>query len=623
MNITYVVRCLVFFLLFFISSLYSTFSLATISESESKILLTTVREKVDSLKNKSGIDETLRLRMLDAYYDSEDNIEELIALEKQIQEIQQHLKNLPAEIKQYEKSIGAAEYQFKKQIQTNFSKYPIDELEQRLIIEQFNQNGLQATISRLTIEIAEQQKQQQHIRAKITEIKNNRFTIQREQTGLEVQVNTNALDAYQTQLDSQLRRLNAMLTKLELENLVYPLTEQAQKLELQLLNLQNKQLTKNIEHIDNFLTIKRQQEINTVQGQLIRAQKESEGKHPAIQMATKQNIRYYDLLQKINDKLEIFFDRKNEIDTHYLQLEKDFKSAEQKIDLAGLSPALGNLLREQRRKLPLMKNYQSSFGQIQKEIALASLKLFQLDENNRSLQDTDQALLSRITATEVDLTAEEKLTVRTELRPLLINQKELVLQLSLLYSEYSRTLADVDFSLHQLVKLGNEFSHYLSQRLLWVPSAPEINQYYFSQLFESSLWFIKVPYWLQTIDDLKNSIEYKPLLVFFAFSIVILLLWFRRTIKHNLQELLKNSSKPYVDRFSFTFYGLGYVFLLVLPFSIIVISAGWLLYINAQATPFSHSVAQGLMAAAVPLFTIQFFYCLFRSNGLVQSMFFW
>ena len=61
------------------------------------------------------------------------------------------------------------------------------------------------------------------------------------------------------------------------------------------------------------------------------------------------------------------------------------KSAEQKINLAGLSPALGNLLREQRRNIPQRKQFAQLNDDIQEQIALASLEMFKLDEAKKEL----------------------------------------------------------------------------------------------------------------------------------------------------------------------------------------------------------------------------------------------
>ncbi len=587
--------------------------------------LQSVREKISDIKAKPNLEESLKLRILNIYYAAEDNFEDLQSFEQQIQEDQKQLKSLPVEIKQLERRVADTQAQLKTQKPEKFSLYPTDELEQRLIIEKSSLNDLKSSMSRLELQIAEQLKLPQQIREQVPEIKSLQNSTLQEQSTLSNAVqNKLELDAKQMQLDSRARKLAAQLTLLDLENLVYPLRSQAQKLQLQLQTLQSEQLSTLIKNIDDYLIERRQQEIDKAQAALIQAEKEAAGKHPVIQAATRENIRYNQMLQDTNRKLEQYLNQKSETETLYKQLEKDFQSAEQKIDLAGLSPALGNLLREQRRNLPLQKNFQPVFDKIQKEIALAGLEQFQLDEVQKNLSDMDQALRAKMDASvAADTDDSEKLKIRTELRMLLNHQKELVSKLSSVYAGYSRTLADVDFAMHQLVALGEKYGHYLDERLLWVPSAPVIDKHYVIEILKSFVWLTDPGHWMRVAVDIKHSIQSSPVLTLIGFIMISLPLWFGKAIKTDLQELLASISRPYVDRFNFTFLALGYVFLRVLPLPLLVVWLGSLLMLDSHSASFSLSVAQGLMAASLPLLIIQFFYRLFKPKGVMQVLFYW
>lgn len=587
--------------------------------------LSIVKRKIKNIKNKTNFDEALRLRILNAYYASEDNLDELQSLEQQIKDAQRQIKSLPIEINQFEKQIETIENRFKNEKVEDFSHTPVDILSQRLIFEKSKVNELMASISQLKLQMAEQFKRPQKIREQIAETKDEQIKTQQVQINLSTIIfNKQELDARQSELDSRLHKLNAMLTMLELENILFPLSDEAKKLELQFLNLKSESLITLVNEIDHFLITQRQQDLSKEQAELIEAQKKAAGKHLLIQEATKENIRYNQLLQETNKKLEIYLAKKTEIEVRHKQLEIDFQSAEKKISLAGLSPALGNLLREQRRNLPLLQDHQNLIKQIQKEIALASLELFQLDEIKKSLIDIEQVLLSRMAASAGNINDKtEKLKLKKELRVLIDNQKERVFELSSLYFEYSRTLADVDFSLHQLLTLGDKFSDYLDQRLLWVPSAPVIDQNYVQDFFDSVAWLIQVSLWQQTAEDIKNSLYRQPLIALSGLIMLSLLVWVRKKIRLNLQEVLTNSISFYSDRFNYTYYGFSYVFLLVLPIPLILFYLGWLLQINEMSTAFTHSIAQGLLAIVLPLLIIQFFYYLFKPKGVVQSLFGW
>ncbi len=595
--------------------------LATTSDS----MLKTVREKIALNKEKENIDEALRLRILNALYAAEDNLEEMATFEQKIQDGQKQLKTLPAEIKQLTKRIAEKEKQLIAQKTENFAVYPTDELEQRLIIEKSSQNELKSKVSELEMQLAEALKLPQQIREQTAAIKSAQANLKEEQMGLASLVqNKQELDARQAQLDSRSRKLNTNLAWLDLQNIVNPLQVEALKQELQLTNLQSERLTALIKSIDDFLIERRQQEIEQAQADLLQAEKEASDKHPVIRAATRENIRYNQLLQETNKKLELYLNKKTDIENRYKQLEKDYQSAEQKINLAGLSPALGNLLREQRRNLPQGKNYQELSSTIQQEIARAGLEQFQLGEAQKSLSDMDQALVDRM-AGSVDPALEqvEKLKIRTELRLLLNSQKELVTKLSAIFSGYSRTLADVDFALNQFVTLGEKYGHYLDERLLWVPSAPVIDKHYLKEIYFSLLWFIDLDHWRRLAIDIDHSVQASPFLAALGISIIFLQFWFRRLLKANMKDLLKKSGKLYSDRFVYTFDGLALAFLLALPFALLMGWLGWLLSSSVQAAHFSQSVANGLLAASLPMLILQFFYQLFKPQGVVKSLFNW
>ena len=586
--------------------------------------LTSIGKKIDAITNQTNLSEVEKQRILSAYQAAKNNLEELSAIERKTQEIQHQLRELPAKIKQLEKSIQEADEQIKNQAHEELSQISSDELNQRLVIEKTYQSALKSSISQLEALIAEQLQQPQQTRKQIAETRDALVKTEQELATLKTVKNKQERDARKSQLMSSYNRLNATLTWLDLENIIHPLRLESNNLELQFLKTKHKQLSNQIDHIDDFLTQKEQQEIDQEQIALIRAQKEADGKHPVIQTVTQENIHYNQLLREIGIKEELYLDLTEEIEARSQQIQKDFQSAEKKIELAGIRPSLGNLLREQRRDLPLAKNYKKQVDIIHHEIAQAGVEQLQLEEAKKTLMDIGQALQARLSTEFSDQIHEsEILQVRNELDKLLNEQKMLVLKLTTAYSEYSTILTDADFSLQQLLSLGKKFNSYLNEHLLWVPSAPVINKHYLLEIYQSVLWISQVSHWQQAAIDLRHSTNSRLAPTLLGILIIGLLILFRRRIRNNLENLLEKSKKIYADRFVFTFYGLGYVFLLALPLPLIMAFIGWLLLINAQVAIFSHAVADGLLTAAVPLLIMQFFYLLFAPNGFVQSMLGW
>ncbi|MDD1621880.1 MAG: mechanosensitive ion channel [Methylococcaceae bacterium] len=586
-----------------------------------------ILQRIQAIKDKENLSEEAKKRILAAYYESQDNLNELQAQEAQAEAFKQAMNTLPLEAKQLARQITDAETSLKTRKPERLSIFPTDELEQRLIIEKTRLSDLDAEINRVEGQIGDLQNRPQLIREKIAEIKTKQAASQQEQQSLTARGGDNLIEkeARQIQLDTRLRLLNTTFKTLELENIGDPLRLQTQKDRMHWLTLQREQQSMLIADLDNFLLERRQQEIDKEQAALLQAEKDAEGKHPLILAATKQNMQYNRSLQDINKNTEQYLQQKTDIDARYKMVEKDYQSAEQKINLAGLSPALGNLLREQRRNLPRRKDYKTLNDNIQNEIAQTSLEMFKLDEAKKNLTDVGSALLSRMEQQlPADTGEDEKLRIRTELRMLLNDQKDLVSRLSAGYIEYAQVLGDVDFSLQQMLTSADKFGAYLDQRLLWVPSAPVLNEYYLKDIFNSLLWFVSPSNWLQVVVSFWHGIKAFPLLVLVGLGIVALHWRFKNIAKTLLQAILsKNASNQYLGGFGQTLHGLFYIFVLSLYGPLLMVWVGGVLALSGDSDTFSRGFAEGLFAASLSLCAIQFFFRFFKPEGLAEALFFW
>lgn len=583
--------------------------------------LKALQNKISEIKNKENLSDTQKVKLLDIYYAAEDNLEEQQQLAAQNRELVTQSKRIPDEIHTLEKQIKEAEKALNREITEKFSDLSADALEQRLITEKNALNALDSTIASLEIQQNEQLKKPQEIRQKIADTKKKITDNQAQQAS--TKDSKQAAEALAILTESQTAKLKLYESWLDLEDLLYPLKIRQQKLKLQLLNLQREQLFKTIQHMDSTLTENHQREINKARTYLRQAEEQISGQHEIIQQIANENIHYAQLLLAINEKLKKFARQKDQFESRYTQLDKDFRSAEQKIDLAGLSPALGNLLREQHRTLPTASDFSDLSEKIQQEIATANLTLFELDEAQTALLNVEQRVDTLVRTKFSELDHSEKLAASSALRMLLNQQKDLVGQLSPLFSEYARLLVDNDFALQQLLTLSESYRRYLDKRLLWVPSAPAMGLSFFGDLITSLQWFVKPAHWQQLAIDLRESIFTSPVLTVLGLSLLLTLLRVRKDLKEKLAALLEKSRKPYSDRLNFTFLGFGYVFLLALPFAGLLMWFANLVLINNQASNFTRLIASGLWAATMPLLILQFFYQIFKPQGLVQTLFNW
>ena len=592
------------------------------------ITLKEVRQRIQSIKGKQNLSDELKARILKAYSESEDNLGELAAQESRIDLLKHSTKDFQEDAKKIAAQIERIENKLKSRKPEDFSSLDIEELEQRQVLEQTRLSDLEAEIAQNQNKVNELTQTPQKIREEIAHINAKQLTTQQDLEYLTGKRGENPLviESEKIRLATRLRLFNVSQKLLELESISNPMRLAVQNNREHWLNLQREQQSLMIANLENHLLTKRQQEAEKQQAAMLQAEKEAEGKPPLIREIAADNAKYSRQLQDVNKAIEQYKAKKNAIDKRFKQLEIDFNSADKRINLAGLSPALGNLLREQRRNLPQLKQYKDTLDDIQNEIAVASLESYKLDEVKKQLLDLNQTLYARLEQeVPANVSDSEVMRMRTELRMLLNEKKDLVARLSAANNEYAQLLGDVDFTLQQMLKSADNFSVYLDQHLLWVPSAPVITQAYLSHILQSAVWFIAPSNWLKVAGDLSKGTQTYPVLLLALLSgFVALRLRFKTVIKDYLAtQLNKSTAKLYLVSFSQTMVAMAMLLFLSLPVPLFMVWTAGVVKLSRDSEPFSRAFASGLLASAVTLILMQFFYRLFKPGGLAELLFHW
>lgn len=585
----------------------------------------TLQAKIDAINTRQGLDELSKAKLLKFYQSAQDNLGNLETFKARAADFKLSIKQAPDTTKKLQKEIEQAQAKPAKQKFEDFSHIATEELDQRLIIEKEKISSLNDQFKKLENELALQQARPQLIRQETVsaqqELEATQKKLETPPPASESKLETEAERAY---LKTLLEARGAELKMLEIEAISHTSRVELLKAQFQLLDMQKNARGPTVGAIENTLTERRQQEAQKAQNALSQAEKELSGKHAVIQEITRQNIQFSRDLQTISTKIDGYNEQKTKLDALAREIDGDFKSAEKKISLAGLSPALGKILREQRRNLLSQSQLSLQSETIQNETAIASLEQFKVEDNLKKLADIDSRL-QEVMALKVEpqLPAEQRMMIQAELRVLMNNQKDLLNKLSAADTTYLRTLGDFDFARQQMAAQAEKFAAFLDERLLWVPSSEPVNSDYPAELYHSTQWLLSPLNWLNITADTVNALLNKPFLTMAAILSLIALLTGRRWRKLQLAMISEKVSKIYTDRFYYTLKALTHTFFLVLPLPLLIYYWGWFLTHNMHAFEFSKALGAGLQTAAIPLFFIQFFYRLFAPTGIARKHFQW
>lgn len=609
-----------FFILFFVS----TCNFATTSTQIETLTSEFIQSKTDALNARQGLEEATKNAVLKQYQAAQDNLTSKAQAITQITAFTAALHQAPIQTKKLEKEIEQTLAKQSKQKTENFSQIPVEELEQRLIIEKGKVSQLDEQLKKVEADLTLQNNRPILIREETVETQQ---TIEATRKKLELPAAPTdsklEYEARQIYYKTLIETLTTELKRLDAEAISQPARVELLKTQLQLLDIQKNSLTPIVTTIESLAFDLRSQEAKKMEDALSQTEKELEGKHPLIQQHTHENIQYSRDLQAITTKIEQLSEQKTLVELKTTSIENDFKSADKKISLAELSPALGKILREQRRSLASQNEVTTESKKLQNETALTSLEQFKVEAKQKELLNIDDALKQMmVSRVEPLLPFEERMMIQAQLRVLLNNQKELLNKLAQADSTYLRTLGDLDFARQQMLAQAEKFASYLDERLLWVPSSEPVTTTFFSGLYHSLQWLFSPSNWSELLREIVSIFAQNSLRVIMAIGFWLLLIRARNWSQQNLQLNETELRNWHTDHFYFTLRVLLNRVLVTLVIPSAVFLFGNFLSRNS-VFDFPMSFGIGLTKAAISAFMLQFCYAMFSKEGIARRHFQW
>jgi len=294
------------------------------------------------------------------------------------------------------------------------------------------------------------------------------------------------------------------------------------------------------------------------------------------------------------------------------------RSTRQKVELAGLSQALGQVLIEQRNNLPELRSFRKKVRARENEIAGVGLQLIRYEEERRSLRNIPEYIDSLTT----NLPEDETLQIRDPLETLAQNRLDLLSKATANTQSYLRALSELDYAYRNLLEQVEAYDEFLGKRLLWVRSVPPPT-FQMMQAIPAQLAYLLSPVnWFEVTSSLLSQLFRSPVYMI-TMLIAVTLLAKARSLQHAIVDCGRKTGKPRTDRFTYTLQALGLSLLLAAPWPLIAWITGFELAQALDITNFTKSVALALMVVATPFFYLQLFRMICIPAGLAEKHFRW
>ena len=347
-------------------------------------------------------------------------------------------------------------------------------------------------------------------------------------------------------------------------------------------------------------------------------------KHPVVRALAEDNAGITRELPTLAARIEGASTQLDQINADTRDLEQRLERSRQRLDVGGLSRAIGLLLVEESRSLPQVSQHRVQVNKRSTLLAEVGLAQMRIQEQRRELRSLDARVETVMTEVAGDVTDEDELArMRSEVRLLLLDRRELLLQAENTYSSYLQVLGDLDVAQRRLLESAGEYQAFLGQNLLWIPSAPIVLTGDWQLTGPAFLTALSPNSWLEVGSDLTESISEHPVAAVFALLLLAALLLSRRPLANRNKAMNSRIGRLSSDHIGLTLAALGIAALRAAPLSVLFAITGWFLSSAAQLYPFSTIVTVSLFAVAPFLFNVLLFRVLSAEHGVLHVHFGW
>jgi len=578
-----------------------------------------VKAKLSEVEASTELDETAKAKLTELYRKTLSNLEKSIYFKASADKFQDAVQTAPTETSAIRERLEKTRQTAPTDELAISDKTPLSDIEQLLIKEKANRTAVQAKLSGTEEQLTKESGRPAAARDRISKAAQRRDQVNAElQLAPPASETADLTEARRWVLASEDAMLAAEIRMLDQELLSQPVRIELLKAKLDKDTLSLERIDARIQVMETMLGGKRLAEAQQAIAEAEAAKREAMGKHRLVQQLAEQNAALSAEVGAIAAQLEQIAGEEAAASKEAKRLTEDLRSTQQKVELAGMSQALGRVLLEQRRTLPNPRVYRAKAEAREGKISEISLAQIQHEEERVKLRDTD-AYVGDLVA---GLPPEEAEATRPELEVLAKSRLGLIGKAIDTEKALLRALGELDFAQSQLVATVESYSSFLAERLLWIRSSPPPNLEMLYDMPAQAIELLSPRAWLEVMQSLVARLMRSPLLALAAL-VFGLLTWKARRLRELLQASGKQVGRIRTDSFVFTLQALGLTLLLAAPWPLLLTAIGWQLATALDATVFSKAVAGALIWVANAYFYLASFRVLCYPGGLADAHFDW
>lgn len=348
------------------------------------------------------------------------------------------------------------------------------------------------------------------------------------------------------------------------------------------------------------------------------AQADAQGKHPLILALAQANT---DLSSQITARTAALENLKSEealANDSAQSLESDLEGMRRKLEVLGMSQALGRVMREQRMRLPDRVYSRSDLARRDDQITASSLRQFDYEDERQQLRSLKGYVQTQLG----DIEPEVADDIRKDLTELAKARRDLISRAIDVETTYLRSLGDLDFAARRLIAATGAYREFISKRLLWIRTSTPLSLDTFKPLPTELAAVFAPTEWVGMLQVLLTAFAATPIYLLFPL-LSLVLLRYRSKLLGLLESTGKNVGNVDTDTYVSSWTALAYTLVLAVTYPVMVLGLSLALKHAAIEGSFDAAVAHGLDQISTYLFGLAILKYLLLPQGLLQRHFLW
>ena len=341
--------------------------------------------------------------------------------------------------------------------------------------------------------------------------------------------------------------------------------------------------------------------------------------HPTLRDLAEDNSRLTLRRKELQEFLQAKVKELTEANTTLAGVEEKFKKVTEKENRAGLTTAIGLLLRNQRSHLPNPADYRRQQYTTEQHIVRLQTEQMPLEDERNDLSDIESQVehsLSLVPARDAENGELRQMTLE-----LLTDRRHYLDDLLADYDSCLLTLGETDVTCRRLETTIREYESYIDERVLWIRSAPAVDSGLIRKTLEAPRLFVSHRQWTAVWNFIINDARtYWPLYGLCLIGFVAIVVFSRR-MRRTVAALGADAQKQLGSGIPLMLLATGLTIIIAAAWPMLLWFVGWRLSLADLNLASALSVA--LMFCAAALWLVDSFRKLCRRRGVAESFLDW